>query len=95
MVFARNLFLRADNWPDGLGLRDREPIYGDPQFLRAGGLNLEDYTPTNTALVKDRGIEIPPLPGDVVGLRGGLAVATDILGQPVVGTPDVGAIELR
>lgn len=95
VVFAGNLFLRADNWPDGLGLRDREPIFGDPQFSRPGGLNLEDYTPTNAALVKDRGIEIPLLPGDEIGLRVGREVKTDILGQPVVGAPDLGAIELR
>lgn len=95
VVFAGNLFLRADNWPDGLGLRDGEPIFGDPQFLRPGGLNLEDYTPANAALVKDRGIEIPLLPGDEVGLRVGREVKTDILGQPVVGAPDLGAIELR
>ncbi len=95
VVFAGNLFLRADNWPDGLGLRDREPVFGDPQFSRPGGLNLEDYTPTNAALVRDRGIEIPLLPGDEIGLRVGREVKTDILGQPVVGAPDLGAIELR
>ncbi|HEY0864472.1 MAG TPA: right-handed parallel beta-helix repeat-containing protein [Lacunisphaera sp.] len=95
VVFAGNLFLRADNWPEGLGLEDREPIFGDPQFSRPGGLNLEDYTPTNKALVQDRGIEIPLLPGDEVGLRAGREVKTDILGQAVVGAPDLGAIELR
>jgi len=95
VVFAGNLFLRADNWPDGLGLSDREPIFGDPGFSRPGGLNLEDYTPSNAALVKDRGIGIPLLPGDDVGLRGGREVKTDILGQPVTGAPDLGAIELR
>jgi len=45
--------------------------------------------------VKDRGIAIPLLPGDEVGLRGGREMKTDILGQPVAGAPNLGAIELR
>ncbi|MDI1318890.1 MAG: right-handed parallel beta-helix repeat-containing protein, partial [bacterium] len=95
VFFANNLFLRADNWPEGLGLQDTAPLLGDPSFAQPGGLALTDYTPRNRALVKDRGIKIPFIPGDEIGLTLGLEVAEDIFGQPVVGAPDLGAIELR
>ena len=44
--------------------------------------------------MKDLGLTLAPLRGDTVGLAVGLAVTHDILGQPIVGTPDLGAIEL-
>jgi len=91
---SHNLFLRADNWPAGLGLADQAPVFGDPGFAQPGGERLEDYVPGNRALVHDRGLAIPPLPGDSVGLALGLTVATDIRGQPITGAPDIGAIEL-
>ncbi len=94
VVFENNLFLRADNWPAAVGIADRAPLLGDPGFARPGGIELADYLPANAALVKDRGRRIAPLPGDDVGLTLGLAVAHDILGRPIVGAPDLGAIEL-
>jgi hypothetical protein len=36
---------------------------------------------------------IQPVPNDSVGLRVGLKVLVDILGNPVRGLPDLGAIE--
>lgn len=53
-----------------------------------------DYLPTNRKLISDAGIEISPLPGDAVGLRIGLKPTSDILGNPIRGLPDPGAIEL-
>ena len=93
-VMAGNLLLRAEDWPAGLGLADGAPVVGDPRFAAPGGDRPEDYVPTAAALVRDRGVVIAPLPGDAVGLKVGLAVATDILGRPIVGAPDIGAIEL-
>ncbi|MDI1319822.1 MAG: right-handed parallel beta-helix repeat-containing protein [bacterium] len=94
VIFENNLFLRADNWPSGVGLTDRAPLMGDPQFLNAGGLALADYTPRNAGLVKDRGIRIPKLPGDDIGLTVGLEAAHDILDRKISGPPDMGAIEM-
>lgn len=94
-LVAHNLLLRADNWPDGLGLQDAAPILGDPMLTHPGGDALADYVPKAVALVKDRGVKIPFIPGDTIGLTLGLEVTTDILGQPVIGAPDLGAIELR
>ena len=94
VFFENNLFLRADNWPAAVGITDRAPLLGDPEFLRAGGRSVADYLPRNTALVKNRGVPIAKIPGDDVGLTLGLAVDHDILGRPIVGPPDLGAIEL-
>ena len=94
VFFENNLFLRADNWPAAVGITDRAPLLGDPDFRRAGGWSVADYTPRNTALVKNRGVPIAKIPGDDIGLTVGLAVAHDILGRPIVGPPDLGAIEL-
>ena len=49
-----NLFASASSWAPK-NLVDSDPIYGDPQFAKAGGLNLEDYIPQNRELVKDKG----------------------------------------
>lgn len=50
--------------------------------------------PTNVSAVKNKGIVIEKLPGDDVGLKIGLAVKTDFFGNPIVGLPDLGAVEM-
>ena len=94
VVFANNLFLRPDNWPAATGIRDSAPVIGDPGFEFTDAMKIEDFRPTNVALVADRGIAIEPIPGDSLGLPGGLAVSHDILGNPIDGLPDLGAIEI-
>lgn len=94
VIFSHNLFLPAGDWPAGSGLDGDSAIRGDPRFDVPGGLRLEDYIPRDAALVKDRGIAIPRLSGDEVGLKRGLAVEADILGRKIAGPPDLGAIEL-
>lgn len=94
IVFENNLYLRANTWPEDTKNQDRSPIVGDPNFCRQGGDSIKDYIPRNTALIKDRGIVISKLPGDEIGLVGGLKVPRDILGQTIAAKPDMGAIEL-
>jgi hypothetical protein len=94
VVFVNNLFLRPDNWPDGLALRDRSPILGDPVFRNGGGCRLDDYTPRNAKLVKNRGVRISRIPQDEIGLTVGLQLERDILGNKILGAPDLGAIEM-
>ncbi len=94
VYFVNNAFLRVDNWPADLGIHDRAPLIGDPDFVNRGGARATDYVPRNVDLVKDRGIRVPYLPGDKVGLRVGLDVAVDFFGHPIMGAPDLGAIEL-
>ncbi|MCV6605687.1 MAG: hypothetical protein OIF34_10305, partial [Porticoccaceae bacterium] len=95
VLFKNNLFLRADSWPEDVFIRDSAPLYGDPLFAKPGGMHVSDYLPTAKALVKDRGIAIENIPGDRRGLFLGLKVEQDILGNPVTGKPDMGAIELH
>lgn len=93
--FQNNLYLRQENWPKEVLIQDARPIIGDPQFFKAGGLDLLDYIPTQKAMVQDRGISIKKIPRDSIGLYIGLEVERDILGQPIIGLPDLGAIEIR
>lgn len=92
VFFRNNIFLTADNWPQAEHIEDAAPIFGDVGFLNPGGYNIADYIPQNNALVKGKGITIPVLPDDTVGLQIGLIVQTDILGNPVGDVIDIGAI---
>ncbi len=94
-VFKNNLYQRADILPESLEITDTAPVIGDPQFANAGGLNPEDYIPSNTAVVKNKGITIEKIPGDDIGLKIGLNVETDFFGNPISGLPDFGAVEMN
>ncbi len=95
IVFQNNLFLRADNWPGNMLIKDEAPLFGNPRFTNSGGKNIRDYIPLNRKLVKDKGIEITNIPGDDKGLYIGLDVNHDIMGNSIVGLPDMGAIEMK
>jgi len=95
VIFENNLYLKNDNWPESVLIQDNSPVYGNPEFVRTGGLNIRDYIPQNIALIRDKGIEIPKIPGDTIGLTLGLNVEKDILGNKITGKPDMGAIEIN
>lgn len=94
-LFSHNLFLKADHWPETHPIQDQHPIVGNPGFLQAGGTRLIDYLPANKTLVQDAGLPIPYIPNDTIGLYLGLPVQRDILGNPINGKPDLGAIEVE
>jgi hypothetical protein len=94
VIFENNLYLHRDIWPSTLLLQDARPVYGNPEFVNAGGLSITDYVPANTALIKERGIEVPVIPGDGIGLVPGLKVERDILGNVITDKPGMGAIYL-
>ncbi|MFY0653508.1 MAG: right-handed parallel beta-helix repeat-containing protein [Cyclobacteriaceae bacterium] len=96
VVFKNNLYLKEDNWPppSEVMFSDKAPFFGDPQFANKGGSEIEDYTPKNYELIRNKGIDIEMIPMDSIGLMGGLKVKTDILGTKIKGMPDMGAIEL-
>jgi hypothetical protein len=92
VYFRNNLFLKTTNWPSAEKIVDAAPMYGDPNFANGGGLKIEDYIPSNLNLIQGKGVPIPNLPGDVVGLKIGLKVTSDILGNPINEVIDMGAI---
>jgi hypothetical protein len=94
VIFKNNLFLKMDNWPEGVLIQDEAPVFGNPGFINAGGKDIKDYIPTNKELIKDRGLAVSTLPNDKEGLFVGLKVEKDILGNKVIGNPDMGAIEI-
>jgi hypothetical protein len=95
VVFENNLYLSEINWPKSILIQDTKPLYGDPQFANVGGGEILDYKPLNISFIRDKGIEISVIPSDSLGLNIGLKVSKDILGNPIVGIPDIGAIELK
>jgi len=94
-VFKNNVYRTAAGVPDDLKIKDANMIIGEPDFANPGGMDPRDYIAGNTALVKDKGIEIEKLPGDEIGIKWGLEVKVDFLGNPIVGLPDMGAIEIK
>ena len=58
-------------------------------------MELADYLPLNSELIKDKGINITKIPEDSIGLTIGLNPDFDILGHTISGAPDLGAIELE
>jgi hypothetical protein len=94
VVFKNNLYCRANMLPDSLPIRDTGVIVGDAKFAQPGGFDPADYIPAAKALVQNRGIFIEKLPGDAIGLKIGLAVAADFFGKPIIGLPDLGAVEV-
>lgn len=93
IVFKNNLFLKKGNWPVESVIQDEKPFYGNPEFVNKEGKDIKDFAPTNQILVQGKGIEIPFIPKDKKGLYIGLKVEKDILGNPIVGKPDLGAIQ--
>lgn len=94
IVWDNNLYQRTDIIPAFPFAEDPQTI-GDPLFANEGGLAAADYIPTAASLIADQGINITTLAGDTVGLEIGLAVTEDYFGNPIVGLPDMGAVEIQ
>jgi Right handed beta helix region len=95
VAFTNNLFLTVDSWPKDISLKDAAPLIGNPDFKEKGGIAVTDYLPGNQKLIRDKGLIIQPIPNDSIGLRIGLKVEKDILGNRIKNNPDIGAIELN
>lgn len=74
-------------------IQDQAAIFGEPGFLADEYQEISYLRPTNAELTRDQGIKVESLLGDPYGIRIGLAVSKDILGNPITAQPDMGAIE--
>lgn len=95
VLFKNNLYEHTGTLPADFPVQDSLPVFGDPGFANAGGLNPEDYIPSNAGIVKDKGIPVSKLPGDNTGLKIGLSVQKDFFGNEITGVPDLGAVEIK
>ena len=95
VFFENNLYLSDSNWPKEVLIQDHSPKFGNPEFAKKGSLKIEDYVPANTLIIKNKGVEIRNLPEDIAGIKIGLKVDKDILGNKIIGIPDLGAIEIQ
>jgi hypothetical protein len=98
VFWQNNLYQRTGIVPvfanGTISFTETSPRIGDPQFALTGGLLPENYIPQAIARVANKGIVINKLPDDTLGLQVGLAVTQDFFGNPIIGLPDLGAVEL-
>lgn len=94
ILLQNNLFLTAGNWPHSLPASHSKKLVGNPMFRSSSFNQIKDLIPTNSSLIKDKGITPTLIPGDKLGIFIGLPAKTDILGRKINGNPDLGAIEL-
>jgi hypothetical protein len=95
IIFKNNVYYKPENLPSGMRVDDSHKIIGDAGFAKAGGNEAVHYIPMNKELLKDRSILITKIPGDKNGVKSGFNVNKDFFGNPIVGIPDLGAIELK
>lgn len=92
--WTNNLYSRAGIIPPGFPFEEVDQSVGDPMFANTGGSNDVDYIPDSGIYVADQGVVVTNLPGDSIGIVGGLIVTEDYFGNPITGLPDMGAVEM-
>ena len=95
VFFENNLFLKDSYWPKDVLIQPLNSLFGNANFKNGGGEKISNYIPLNNKLIKDKGVVINNIYNDSIGLKGGLNVKFDILGNKIIDLPDLGAIELN
>ncbi|MEN8247386.1 MAG: right-handed parallel beta-helix repeat-containing protein [Bacteroidota bacterium] len=95
VIFENNLFYSQASWSEQIPIQDIAPLFGNPEFSNPGDTDIKGYIPSNSELIKNKGIPIQLIPDDTIGLKIGLKVEKDILGNEIIDLPDMGAIELN
>jgi hypothetical protein len=94
IVFENNLYRVEANHPTGMLISDSNKLFGDAGFIAPGGFEPEHYIPGNVNLVENKSMAVYNLPEDNSGLHLGFEVDKDFLGNEIIETPDLGAIEI-
>lgn len=95
VFFENNLFLKDSYWPKDVLIQPLNSLFGNANFKNGGGEKISNYIPLNNKLIKDKGVVINNIYNDSIGLKGGLNMEFDILGNKIKDLPDLGAIELN
>ena len=95
VIFENNIYTRETTLPNDLVVNDRKKIIANPLYRQEGSLNPKAYIPNNISAVKDKGLVMKNLPGDHIGLEGGVQVKVDFFGRAIEDQPDIGAIEVK
>lgn len=95
ITFQNNLFLQKETWNEQIPIQGTGCSFGNPEFTNIQGKTPIEFTPRNRQLIENKGMVIQKLPTDTIGIRRGLSVTHDILGNPIKDNPDMGAIELK
>jgi Right handed beta helix region len=95
MCIANNLFLKVKSLPVELEIYERNTLVGNPAFKNGGGLNIKDYIPQSTTLIKGKGLVVAAINASTSSDRFTLQLAKDILGKPIASVPSIGAIEIN
>ncbi|MDE3253832.1 MAG: right-handed parallel beta-helix repeat-containing protein, partial [Bacteroidota bacterium] len=93
MELNQNLFLHSNSWPEEMTVKGAVSLFGDPDFTKPGGLQIQDYRPLNTTLIKQKGSKTADWNIGDAKPAVSLKMDKDILGNPVSDHPSIGAIE--
>ena len=93
-VFNNNLFLHAEVWPKDAWVQPEDKVVAEVSWSAASFEDLYRWVPRNIDTNKAQGLPIPKIPGDSIGLKIGLKVKYDILGQVIGESPGFGAIQI-
>ena len=94
VVFTNNLFLHPEAWPEEAWIQPNGKVIAAPVWPRLAVEDIYRWVPQNSELVKAQGLPIPKIPGDSIGLKVGLTVPHDILGQAIGESLGIGAIHI-
>ena len=95
VLFTNNVYARAKTLPGSFSFSDTNEIVADLKFKNPQGFLPSEFVPTNVASIRNKSIKLKKLPKDSIGLKAGFSVKHDFFGNPIKGTPDIGAIEIQ
>ncbi|OHX64682.1 right-handed parallel beta-helix repeat-containing protein [Flammeovirga pacifica] len=94
VLFKNNIFYQKSNWPSEVLIQPKASFIVDVDFKDKNSDHIADFTPKNIQAIKNKGIPIPRIESDSIGIVYGLKIEKDIQGNKVSNRPSIGAIEV-